>query len=1224
MKYRLRLLTVAVLAAGLLAECETPEGIPSSAMAAEAPATKPAEKLSANASIALDKLKPAISKPVKAADSDVPRRAQKAVTKARELINDGKYTMAVPLLVERALGFAPNSAEVHRLLAEAYMQMPDAGKALVHMEKAVKLDGDSIAAQIKLAQLLKAQKQSGKSIVALRTALLCSDSKPENPLTGEALFRLGKLLQEDGYLQAALECFTRLGDNIDKYGRKYASRPILRSVVLRPQRLLMRRGELLLKLGKSKEAAPLLKRAFGRDRTNVTLAGLVIDAYVSSKQFKEAEKALLDLAGQPSLQKNIPAMAARIAVASSDKSSPMRIWKACRAAKRDSGDLAVALAGAADKLGAKGQGAEILKSVMDKSPGDASVTKHVVASYAAKGDGEKVLELLGKMLRSDPSRDDIVAQQLAALTKAGIAKDFARKFSGKIASKPKDQRGSLHYLTARLGRIQGDPKLALAQLAKAVEADSNFLPTYAHLAEIYGKDKQKDKLAELLKKLDKLPGGQESVASYYAVGKIHLAMSNAPEAIKWLKKALTADRRHTASIEALGDAMLLGGRARDAAIAYREIARTTPNRPGLDKRLFDAYMKMRAYRDAEKTARGAIEKNPKDRNAKIMLARVLVASGKNDEASKLLDELKARTGDDRELRLMAIRVDLAGSKPVMFKKDFDRAVSALEKLTKTGSPDADAAFVLARVLMQNGLYDRAVGLWDKVLKVRSDNTVLRAKIDTLIAGGKYVPAADAIRKLIAVMSNDQVLQDQLFKCLKLAGKNDQAQAVLAQRLSQATDVSKAVSIRLKMLQFLQDTKQYDGMQKLLDDWILIDAPRAEPLRRLKIQTYALAKEYAKAASFAEELLKKSPKNHSIRVLLADSMIKSKTPEKVHLLLDKWIAEHGKNPAGGGNGVLLRGLGSLQNPKQMVAELQGLKAAAYAASGKFDQAEDYAEKCIKADPSNVSVRIGLVAALELAKKRDKALKILDRWIKTLTAPAGDKPGATTKPVVDTKLALKLCREASLTVLQSMKKYPEVVKRATEYLKTDEKNIDLFRLRSSAHGELRQPEKALLDIRKMYELQPNVPLYWNNLGYQLADMGIELAESEKLIRQALTEADPASVTYVPPLDSLGWALYKQAKLNEAGVVFLDVIKHSREKKYTHPILYDHAADCFYRLGWIDRAIELWTEAVKLAKEDETDTREVIDVRRGTPGKIKAAKAGKKVQIAPLGKGIKIQDK
>jgi tetratricopeptide (TPR) repeat protein len=1216
MQYRLRVLMIALVAV-LLLECHRPGAIVVSARAAETPTGQP---VPANARITLEKLKPAVSKPTAAADNGVPRRAQKAVDKAKTLISDGKYAMAVPLLVERALGFAPNSAEVHSLLAQAYMQMPDAGKALTHMKKAVELDGDSVIAQVKLAQLLLAQKQNDKAIIALRTALVCSQSSPENPVTGEALLRLGKLLDQSGYWRASLDCFETLSDNIDKHARKYASRPVLRNMVLRPQRLLTRRGELLVKLKQHEKAAPLLKRAFARDRTNAVLAGLIVDSLSAAKKFKETEKFLVELTAQPSLQAKLPELAATTAMALGDKTAPMRIWKACGSSKWDCGKLAVSLAQAAKKLGAPEEGLAILQGALDIRPGDVAVTKFLVAMYSAQGKGEKVFESLVKLLIAEPARDDAVGGQLDALIKAGVAKDFAKKFAPKITSAPKKQQAALHYLTARLASVQGDKALALTQYAQAVKIDPAFLPTYAHLAEIYDKNKQKDKLIALMKNLDSLPGGQDSFALYYAKGKVQIAMGDAIGAQKTLQAARRIDPRNISAIEALGDALFLSGRS-EATAAYRLVLKLAPERTGINKKLFDAYMARRSFSDAEKVARAMLAEAPKDRDTKIMLARVLVATGAHDEASKLLDELKARTSNDRVLMLLAIRVDLAGYKSVMFKKDFDKAVASLEKFTTANSSDREGLMLLARMFSANGQYQRATKQWDKLLKLRNDNIVGRLRIETLMSSGRYDQAAAAIQKMLVSLPGDSMMGDKLFTCLKMTDKNEDADKLLAKRLAQATDATKAFTLRLNRLNFLQEAKMYDQMQSFMDDWILVDSDRAVPLKNLKMEMFLLAEQYPKAVEYAKKVLARTPTNHEIKLGMVKAMTKAKSFDKAHKLLDKWIDDARKNPVQN-NGAVFNPFDMVKSTEAKIDDYQGRKAAIYAAAGQLDQATAYVDGCLKKKPTGLMVRSGLIVALGEAKKHDLALSQLDKWIKALSATATTLPtGGAPSP---NALALKWSKESSLRVMLMKKDYAAVVKRAGKYLAGDAKNIDLLLLRSSAYNELKQADKALIDIRAIYKLAPDKALYCNNLGYQLADMGIELPEAERLIRRAISDTDPSSVSYVAPLDSLGWVLYKQGKLHAAGRVFLSVIRRSREQKYLHPILYDHAADGFYRLGWTDKAIELWTKALKVAAEDKTEAREVASVKNKTPQKIKDAKAGKPVQVAPLGKGIKIQDK
>ena len=398
---------------------------------------------------------------------------------------------------------------------------------------------------------------------------------------------------------------------------------------------------------------------------------------------------------------------------------------------------------------------------------------------------------------------------------------------------------------------------------------------------------------------------------------------------------------------------------------------------------------------------------------------------------------------------------------------------------------------------------------------------------------------------------------------------------------------------------------------------------AAPLKGIKVQMYVLDKKYPQAIAQAKKLLVRSPQSYSTRLLLIDATTKSKATDKAHALLDKWIAEYRKNS----NNNQIDRLGRKLTPKQMIAEFQGLKASVYVDADEFDKAKAYVSDCTKKDPKNYNVRATFIGALMRAKEYDRAMVSLDVWIKALAASAAMQPKPKRPPAAwsfDNFISPRWSKETAVRILVMKKDYDKAIGRANEYLKQYPENLDLLRLRSSALNEIGQPAKALEDMRKMYKLQPDFSGHWNNLGYQLADMGIELTKAEGLIRRSLAATVPSSVTYVPPLDSLAWSLYKQGKLHAAGKVFLDVIRRSAEHKYSHPILFDHAGDGFYRLGWTDKAVGLWTQAVKLAGEDETGSREVSYVKRDTPGKIKAVKAGKPAKVAPLGKGVKIEEK
>jgi len=221
---------------------------------------------------------------------------------------------------------------------------------------------------------------------------------------------------------------------------------------------------------------------------------------------------------------------------------------------------------------------------------------------------------------------------------------------------------------------------------------------------------------------------------------------------------------------------------------------------------------------------------------------------------------------------------------------------------------------------------------------------------------------------------------------------------------------------------------------------------------------------------------------------------------------------------------------------------------------------------------------------------------------------------------------MCRPAAVRILMQHEKHQQALDRANRYLRHDAENGDLLNLRATCLGELGKPKKALADLERILKLTPESPLANNNLGYQLADAGLQLDRAERMIRLALSRAAQLGTTRgsLAYLDSLGWVLYKQGKLHRAAKVFLEVVQRGRRDDYKHPVMFDHAGDVLYRLGWTQRASGFWAEAVELAKSRKWDSREVNQIRTRTSGKITAARTGKPAEVAPLGKDMKPQGK
>jgi tetratricopeptide (TPR) repeat protein len=110
-----------------------------------------------------------------------------------------------------------------------------------------------------------------------------------------------------------------------------------------------------------------------------------------------------------------------------------------------------------------------------------------------------------------------------------------------------------------------------------------------------------------------------------------------------------------------------------------------------------------------------------------------------------------------------------------------------------------------------------------------------------------------------------------------------------------------------------------------------------------------------------------------------------------------------------------------------------------------------------------------------------------------------------------------------------------------------------------------------------IAPNEPLILNFLGYAKLEHGEDLDAAEAMIRRANELApDDASIT-----DSLGWALYKRGRVDEA----IDILQKAAAGDPAQADIQEHLGDALYTAGRRFEARFAWSAALATADEEET---------------------------------------
>jgi len=137
-----------------------------------------------------------------------------------------------------------------------------------------------------------------------------------------------------------------------------------------------------------------------------------------------------------------------------------------------------------------------------------------------------------------------------------------------------------------------------------------------------------------------------------------------------------------------------------------------------------------------------------------------------------------------------------------------------------------------------------------------------------------------------------------------------------------------------------------------------------------------------------------------------------------------------------------------------------------------------------------------------------------------------------------------------------------------------------------------KQASMDaMRKVIELDPKHANALNYLGYTYADLGQNLDEAERLIKEALKyKPNDGYIT-----DSLGWVYYKMGQFDKA----LIYLKRAIELVPDDPIMLEHMGDAYLQLNDKSNALKYFEKSLKIKEKDKESLEEKIRnlKRKGT---------------------------
>ncbi|MBS1783474.1 MAG: tetratricopeptide repeat protein [Bacteroidetes bacterium] len=172
----------------------------------------------------------------------------------------------------------------------------------------------------------------------------------------------------------------------------------------------------------------------------------------------------------------------------------------------------------------------------------------------------------------------------------------------------------------------------------------------------------------------------------------------------------------------------------------------------------------------------------------------------------------------------------------------------------------------------------------------------------------------------------------------------------------------------------------------------------------------------------------------------------------------------------------------------------------------------------------------------------------------------------------------------------KEYPQAIKalnRAIEFQPEDNKALlgdmnsmlgDIYHAAGKVHESDSAYDKAIV-------LNPKNASALNNYAYYLSLRGVRLEDAERMSKKSL-DLRPNEATF---MDTYGWILYKQGKLELAKDYILKAIGHNPNADGT---VWEHLGDVYFKLGDVEKAVESWKRAKSKGTENIIIDKKISD--------------------------------
>lgn len=1108
-----------------------------------------------------------------AAAPELPRQALRHLEEAERLFSQERYSETVTE-AGKALRYHPDILQAHRLAALASLFLGKTAQAEKHAATAVALQPDDLACRYVQGRLAEKVNKPDEAIAAYRTALKCPVRPGCDAYLTLTHHYLGMLLYELGYYKAAVEQLLAFEAAAARAGDAPGDPEL--TVILQVKRAvpLLALADSQEALGDYAAAAEMLARALQVTPENQQARIRYIKNLVRARQFGKAESAAAAFADA---QRDVKAAELMIAVyeAAGHRSQGMAALGQLRSKAPDNIELALFHA---DRLIAAkrfDEAVAVLQAVEKSNPKTDAARWKLISIHRAQGDDQAWMRAVGAQLAAKPDEKARALEELARIPVDRAGKAIAEALSGKApASGPAEDRSAkanagyyycLGWLADRLNRAED----AAALYGRSLGVSPDFTLAALGTAELWINRCDWDKALDVLKNTD-----SDDPVLQAAVLRLQ---GQCYDGLDKMTEAATQYRASLKKAPAPETAMLLGRlldrfhMAKEAAEVYRQTLNTNPEmveiRELLVMNLLNRWSEnenLKGVLAQMKEMQSTAPEHPVTTRTTALVRLLLRQPPDMDAYIRVLTSLvETRPEDVQSRRSLAVGL--------VRKADYAAAIAHLEKILAAVPCDAEANELLAVALMRQLSIDKAAEQLVRSLRwYPNREALLRNLAETRLVQQDYDGAIEAWQKLLSLETNKD--RHRLYRARLVGTCLQAARYEKARQLAESWlegEKNELPAIRSYLLAADAGEGNYDAYLERCGKW-LADAPDDERVRQWMLGI--------------GDLPGQAP----------GGLIGAGRRDEAVAQATAWAAMEAGQSDGTAGFVLLRTLRAAQRPGDVIElcrarlsiekdtrfklSLLQVLADAYLMADRPDEAiaaaKELGNQIAQIPQADLSVESDdlLISFMAQAKRYDDAISLANRVISTLDDQ-------------DARLA-ELAQNESLDVTRKVQ-----VIQAQEQIRRQ--RSQLLRSMSFIYTKQERRDQTIDCLRQARKLTPEEAGINNDLGYTLADAGMNLDEAEQMLKAAVSEVlwngvgeDEQQAAF---LDSLGWLYYKQGKFDEArrwlslGVKMQDG---------DDPVIHDHLGDLEWRLNHTAEAVRNWKRALELHDRNVTEANRDAD--------------------------------